>query len=229
LRLSRPWRPDSPEDLARIRRAVVLAKRGDRLALRFLYCTYSPIVRRYVAALLRDPHDAEDVTQTTFLKLMTSLDRYEPGDAPFEAWLLRVARNAAFDELRRRRASRAAELAEGDGVVEFDPDARTGRIADALASLPPAQRDVLVLRHLAGLSPVEIAERLDRSEAAVNILHHRGSAKLRDALTAVGAAPPEARVDRSASASLRASRRWATMPVDSRARSGRRPVVQIGR
>jgi len=206
----------------------VLAKRGDRVALRFLYCRYSPVVRRYVAALLRDPDDAEDVTQTTFLKLLTSLDRYEPGEAPFEAWLLRVARNAALDELRRRRAATAAQLAEGDGAVELDPDARTGRIADALASLPPAQRDVLVLRHLAGLSPVEIAERLDRSEAAVNTLHHRGSANLRDALTAVGAAPAGARIDQPASASLRASRRWATMPFDSRARSGRRPVVEIG-
>ena len=108
------------------------------------------------AGLLGDREAAQDVTQNTFLKLLTRLDRYVPGEAPFEAWLFRVARNAAHDELRRRRMTVATELREHDAAVHEDGSLRTGVLVDALAALPPAQQQALLLRHVVGLSAHEV-------------------------------------------------------------------------
>jgi RNA polymerase sigma-70 factor (ECF subfamily) len=62
-------------------------------------------------------------------------------------------------------------------------------IRDALAELPEPQREIVVLRHMAGLSPREIAERLGRSEDSVHGLHHRGRRALQAALVEAGAVP----------------------------------------
>jgi RNA polymerase sigma-70 factor, ECF subfamily len=173
----------------------VCAKAGDRHAVRFLYARYADTVRRYVAGLLGDAEEAQDITQTVFLKLLTKLDRYEPRACRFDAWLLRVARNATFDEIRRRRPVPASEAIEYDAV---SPDVAQNpgfTLTAALARLPAAQREVLVLRHLVGLSPGEIALRLERTESSINNLHHRGRTNLRQALTSLEQAPatPRAR------------------------------------
>src|SRR3712207_9287355 len=57
----------------------------------------------YVRSIVRDEHEAEDITQHVFTKLLTVLPRYEQRDVPFSAWILRVARNVALDHLRSRR------------------------------------------------------------------------------------------------------------------------------
>ena len=87
---------------------------------------------------MRDEHEAEDVTQHIFAKLMTALDRYEPRVAPFSAWILRVAHNAAIDHVRARRPCRARRSARDD--IEDDVAGRE-RFADlrlALEALPPS-------------------------------------------------------------------------------------------
>src|SRR5271166_1055710 len=83
--------------------AVRRAQNGDREALGFLYARYADDVFRYVRSILRDPHDAEDVTQQVFAKLIQAIAKYEAQEVPFFAWVLRVARNLAVDHLRRRR------------------------------------------------------------------------------------------------------------------------------
>jgi RNA polymerase sigma-70 factor (ECF subfamily) len=190
-----PGRDDHDGEELRVQRAVARARAGDQEALRFLYIRYAPTVRRYITGLLGSPEEAEDVTQTVFLKLLTKLDRYEPRGVRFDAWLLRVARNVAFDEVRRRRPVPAGEMIEENAVLrpdERDSSARRS-IKEALATLPHAQREVVVLRHFLGLSCGEIAERLDRTEAAVHNLHHRGRANLRKALLALDISPSTAR------------------------------------
>ena len=80
------------------------ARQGRRPdALRFLYLLYADNVYGYVCSIVRDEHEAEDVTQQIFAKLLTALDRYEPRVVPFSAWILRVAQNAAIDHVRTRR------------------------------------------------------------------------------------------------------------------------------
>jgi RNA polymerase sigma-70 factor (ECF subfamily) len=170
-------------------RAIAGAKQGDVSALHFLYVRYADDVQGYVETIVRDRHEAEDITQNVFAKLITAIARYERRESPFAAWILRVARNAALDHLRRRRQIPFAEVRTSDEGHEQVGFERSQALRAALEGLPEDQREVLVLRHVAGLSPGEIALRLGRSEAAVHGLHHRGRASLRTALSELDAAP----------------------------------------
>ena len=187
----RPRRPESDgaADEAEVLRAVSRAKAGDREALGWLYVRYAENVHGYVGSIVRDPHDAEDVTQQVFAKLLLNLSKFEAREKPFISWILAVARNAALDHLRRHRAIPCAEVRDpARAAPERDPLTAVS-VKDALAALPAEQREVVVLRHVVGLSPPEIADRLGRSEASVHGLHHRGRSAVRAALTQVETAP----------------------------------------
>jgi RNA polymerase sigma-70 factor (ECF subfamily) len=84
-------------------KAIAAAKAGDVSALHFLYVRYADDVQGYVRSIVRDRHEAEEITQDVFAKLIGAIARYEQREAPFAAWLMRVARNAALDHLRGRR------------------------------------------------------------------------------------------------------------------------------
>ena len=74
---------ESPETLIKTRVAVARAKQGDREALRYLYVSYSHNIYGYVRSIVRDDHEAEDVTQHVFAKLMTALGKYDERGVPF--------------------------------------------------------------------------------------------------------------------------------------------------
>lgn len=170
-------------------RAVLRAKAGDPEGLHYLYVRYADDVLRYITGFVRDHHEAEDITQNVFAKLMTAINKYEERAVPFDAWILRVARNAALDYLRAKRAIPTEEVRLADsGRAETALD-RSRALRQALENLPEDQREVLVLRHIVGLSPVEIADTLDKSESSVHGLHHRGRRSLRENLSELGAAP----------------------------------------
>jgi RNA polymerase sigma-70 factor (ECF subfamily) len=173
--------------------AVARAKQGDREALRYLYVQYADNVYGYVSSLVRDVHEAEDVTQMVFAKLMTVLHKYEQREVPFTAWLLRLAHNVAYDHLRRRVPTPAEEWASPDAQVDNKPSDDRQIVGHALAALPEDQRTVVVLRHLVGLTPGEIAERLGRSENSIHGLHHRGRRMLQSHLRELECAPVTAR------------------------------------
>jgi RNA polymerase sigma-70 factor (ECF subfamily) len=169
--------------------AVDRAREGDRSALQFLYIRYAEEVHRYINSIVGDHHEAEDITQSVFLKLMRALGSYRQRDVPFAAWLRRVARNAAVETLRSKRPVPVQELHPCEESTE---ELRTERVRDlrqALEQLPCEQREVLILRHLAGLSPGEVARLLDKTEAAVHGLHHRGRAAFKAALRELEATP----------------------------------------
>jgi RNA polymerase sigma-70 factor (ECF subfamily) len=172
-----------------VRRAVVELKRGDCGALHFLYVRYADDVQGFVRSIVRDEHEAEDITHNVFAKLIGAIHRYEPREVPFAAWILRVARNAALDHLRARRQIPFEEVRttdEGHEQVGFD---RSQSLREAFHRLPHDQREVLVLRHIAGLSPGEIAERIGKTESSVHGLHHRGRGALQAALRELDATP----------------------------------------
>jgi RNA polymerase sigma-70 factor (ECF subfamily) len=176
-----------------VKRAVTQAKQGDSEGIHFLYVRFYDDVLRYVNSLVRDYHEAEDITHNVFAKLMTAITKYEERAVPFTAWIMRVARNAALDHLRARREVpteevRVTESAEADSNLERGLDIR-----EALEELPTDQREVLVLRHVMGLSPVEIAGTLERTESSVHGLHHRGRRALQGALESRDAVPVVAR------------------------------------
>jgi RNA polymerase sigma-70 factor, ECF subfamily len=172
--------------------AVRQATQGDDDALRYLYLRYADNVYGYVCSIVRDEHEAEDVTQHVFAKLFTALPRYEPRTVPFSAWILRVAHNAAIDHVRSRRrqpASSDAECPEHGDERPHDAWQRRTDLREALETLPRDQRDVIVMRFIHGLSTGEIAERMGRTEHAIHALQHRGRRTLRAELTRLHAAP----------------------------------------
>jgi len=174
-----------------VAQAVARAKAGDQEAVRFLYMRYADNVFGYVRSIVRDHHEAEDVTQHVFAKLMTALPKYEAREVPFAAWILRVARNVALDHMRQRRAIPCEEVRELDARRDDQGDAQQVSLTlrEALEVLPDEQREVVVLRHLVGLSPGEIAGRLGKTEPAVHGLHHRGRGALRTSLVDRECAP----------------------------------------
>jgi RNA polymerase sigma-70 factor (ECF subfamily) len=172
-----------------VQRAIEHAQAGDAEGVHFLYVRYAPDVQRFVNSLVKDHHEAEDITQNVFAKLTQAINKYEPREVPFAAWIMRVARNAALDHLRARRAIPTEEVRITDGGQAQVGIDRGRDLRQALEQLPADQREVLVLRHIAGLSPVEIAATLKKSESSVHGLHHRGRRTLREKLTEMGAAP----------------------------------------
>jgi len=186
----RPASDDKEQRRRLTRHAIQRAGRGDRDALRHLYVRYEALVHRRVLAIVRDEQDAQDVTQRVFVKLMSDLSQYDERRGDFSVWLLRVARNLAIDELRRKRTVPASAVGER-------PEARSDHatlelaqaLRDALAALSNEQREVVVLRHLAGMGPRQIAARLSKTEAAVHALHHRGRTAMRASLLRAEVSP----------------------------------------
>jgi RNA polymerase sigma factor (sigma-70 family) len=144
-----------------------------------LYTRHKRDVYRFVLRDVRDPDEAEDITQTAFLDAFRALRRGDEPQQP-QAWLLTIAQNAA----RRRFRGRASRPSEVELDAEFlaAPD-REGPTADdirvALARLRPAQREALVLREIGGRSYVEIASAMDMSVPAVETLLFRARKALR--------------------------------------------------
>ena len=168
------------------------ARSGDQDAIRDLYRLYAGPIHRCVRRVVGDEHDAEDLTQEVFIKLLRVLPSFEPRGRPFHAWALRVARNAALDHLRASKSVARPRAADqlidrpDAGMLDLD---RRADLLDALRELPDEQRAVVVLRHLVGLSPREVAGRMGRTSAAVHSLDHRARVSLRRGLSDAASAP----------------------------------------
>jgi len=151
-----------------------------------LYRNTFPRVYAYVASLLRDRAAAEDVTALAFERAYRKRARFSTKRGSPEAWVFGIARNAALDELRRRR--RRATL-ESDPVDVWSPGpdeeaertVRREEVRSALASLDPRDRDLVALKFAGGLANVEIARVLGISESNVGSRLHRTVEKLRKA------------------------------------------------
>jgi len=169
--------------------ALRRARAGDADALGYLYRHYSPGVFSYVRRIVRNDYDAQDVTQQAFVKLATSLDKYDVRRPGFSAWMLRLAHNVAVDHLRKQRLILLSDPMEAsDEADRSDPD-DVRSLRETFKALSSAQRDVLFLREVVGLTPSEVARRLGKSEAAVNTCHHRARRAAIGSLTALGSTP----------------------------------------
>jgi RNA polymerase sigma factor (sigma-70 family) len=157
--------------------------RSDR-AFERLYQRHVGDVYRYALAVMRNPADAEDVTQTTFLNAYRSFT--EKGNRPEKPqnWLIAIAHNVCRQRFRQS-ARRPAEVSFEDDIADTipDDDTPTGEdIRRALGHLAFNQRAALVMRELEGRSYVEIAEILDLSTSAVETLIFRARRALREQL-----------------------------------------------
>lgn len=157
---------------------------GAALTFEELYRTCRDDVFAYVATLLRDRTAAEDVTSVAFERAYRKRSSFDPGRGEGRAWIFGIARNAALDELRRkkRRAWLAHDppdetIAATDSVVEESE--RRLALRAAMDALPGPDRELIALRYFAGLSLAEIATTLGISESNAGTRTHRALAKLR--------------------------------------------------
>jgi RNA polymerase sigma-70 factor (ECF subfamily) len=154
--------------------------------LEALYRSSRDDVYAYVATLLRDRAAAEDVTAQAFERAFRRLRSFDRRRGEERAWLFGIARNAAIDELRRRRraARMAAEPAEEDElspVEGADVVLRRTAVREALYRLPAREREVIALKFHAGMSNSELAAVLGVSESNAGTLLYRAMQKLRKA------------------------------------------------
>ena len=148
-------------------------------------------VYRLAYRLSGNQHDAEDLTQETFIRVFRSVQNYQPGT--FEGWLHRITTNLFLDMVRRRTRIRMEALPEDyDRVPAADPnpeqiyhDSRLGPdLQAALDSLPPEFRAAVVLCDIEGLSYEEIGATLGVKLGTVRSRIHRGRQGIRDYLAA---------------------------------------------
>ena len=178
---------------------VERSQSGDLDAFNALVLAYQGQVYNLCLRMLGSPQAAEDAAQEAFIAAYRAVPRFRGGR--FRAWLLRIAANACYDELRRRRARPqvpldapadderpSAELPASDEPLEQRAErlelARC--LQEGLASLPPDQRLAVILRDVQGLAYEEVAEATGASLGTVKSRISRGRAALRDFLLARG-------------------------------------------
>ena len=184
----------SQEGAASDRDLMVRLAAGDREALAPLMERHYPRLYRLALSYVRNPDDALDVVQETFVKAFRKADRWD-GSTEAGPWLSRVAVNQSIDRWRRNRRRRATftPLAEGDHDESLadggpDPDRRVlrremrDRLAVALEGLPDRQRAVVVLRHYQEMSLDEIAQTLGMRLGTVKSTLHRALGRMRTGL-----------------------------------------------
>jgi RNA polymerase sigma factor (sigma-70 family) len=167
--------------------ATVPATATDAFDFDALYRESRDDVFAYCATLLRDRAAAEDATALAFERAYRS-KRYDAHRGSPRAWLFGIARNAALDELRRRKRAAEAEIpapAQPPGPDEAaELAAERDAVRRALSKLPAKDREVIALKFHADLSHAEIAEVLGVTPSNAGTLLHRAMTKLREAVDA---------------------------------------------
>lgn len=179
---------------------------GDAAASKKLVERHFPSILRFSRRMLRDPHEAEDIAQETFLRLWKNGDRVE-GGATLRTWLFRVAHNLAIDRIRAKKKVSLDEDAHEDvpasgpgAAAILDQKERAERVQRAIEALPERQRAAIVLVFHEGLPQTEAASVLGVSVDALESLLARARRSLKKTLTTYDEdeASPEEDEDRGA-------------------------------
>jgi RNA polymerase sigma-70 factor (ECF subfamily) len=171
---------------------LAAAQQGDEDAFSVLWLDGNPALLRYLKVIA--PDFAEDAAAETWSWVVRGLARFRGGEGEWRAWLFTTARRRVVDERRRRSRrpeSPVAEVGEG-GLPEADAADRalenlaTREAIAAVASLPPLQAEVIMLRVVAGLDTDVVARMVGRSPGAVRVAAHRGLRRLAQMMTEAG-------------------------------------------
>ncbi|HKQ61366.1 MAG TPA: sigma-70 family RNA polymerase sigma factor [Candidatus Polarisedimenticolaceae bacterium] len=165
-------------------------RRGDDLAWEALVRGYQASVYAVTRHYLRDPEEARDVAQDVFVRLYERLDSFGGGDT-FKSWLVRMARNACIDRLRRIKArppARGVPVEDSQLVAADDPQRsaegqeREQLLRRAVATLSADKREVLLLKEIQGLKLEEVAQLLGVPLGTVKSRCNRARIELADTL-----------------------------------------------
>ena len=189
---------NSSKDAKRTEDLIQRLINNDSDAVEQFFVEYEPAVSRYIVHTVPDitEEDLADVVQETFIGALRSLKDYR-GDSSLTTWVLRIAHYKAVDALRRRQVmnkrEEAIENMSSDEVsfvgaasadVEEDvvDDQDIALVRQALASLPPDQRQALTLRYVNGLRVDDVAATMNVSRRKAELLITKGRAALRERL-----------------------------------------------
>jgi RNA polymerase sigma-70 factor (ECF subfamily) len=167
------------------RAVLAAAAQGDELAFRALWRDLQPALLRYLDAFA--PGSGEDLASETWLRVIKGLPAFSGDERAFRAWVFTVARHRAIDRWRRA-TRRHDELVPLDALTHLPaPDDPAGAAVDAfstraalalIATLPPDQAEVVLLRVLAGLEVAEVATITGKRPGNVRVLTHRALRRL---------------------------------------------------
>jgi len=163
---------------------IAAAKTGAEWAITVLYREFSPGLLRYLRA--QAPADGEDLASEVWMNAAAGLARFEGDDAAFRCWLFSIARRRVVDfrrrEQRRRTMLNSLERSGASDPVDPEAQALTASETEAalahIASLPPDQAEVVLLRVVAGLDAEEVAAIVGKKAGAVRVLQHRALKRL---------------------------------------------------
>ena len=183
-------------DVDELESALVAACTGDEAGFATLWRDLHPRLLRYLQ--VRGDEAAEDLAAETWMHVVRGLPTFEGGVPEFRAWLFTIARHRAIDQGRARsrglKVVSVADPVEASGRVPTAPSAEdeaadneaTARALRLVATLPPTQAEMVVLRVVAGLDVADVARLLDKRPGAVRVGVHRA---LRNLSRTTGRAP----------------------------------------
>ena len=153
---------------------IQMVRRGDPAGAEALFRRHADGILRFAARMTGNRHEAEEICQDAFVKMIDHADQYD-GRAAFGSWLLSIAANTCRDHLRRRARATLLPLEAAGAVESTGPSVVTtlvenetrAAVKQALAALSEEQREALVLARYHGLPYEKIAETLGISEGAV--------------------------------------------------------------
>jgi RNA polymerase sigma-70 factor (ECF subfamily) len=178
------------------------AAQGDARALEVLYDRYSGVVFSFALRIVADRQLAEEILQEAFFRAWQQGGNFSAGRGSFITWLLSITHNLSIDEIRkRRRRPQKADSEEPEQVLASVPDTGSGAdvedevwlgalretIGEALATLPPAQRQAIEMAYFRGMTQREISEALNEPLGTIKTRMRLGLQKLKDALGSDGA------------------------------------------
>jgi RNA polymerase sigma-70 factor (ECF subfamily) len=168
-------------DEEKLKDLVDKAKEHDPEAFGKLYDLFVDKIYRYIFYRVGRAVDAEDLTEDVFMKALEAISRYEWREAPFSAWLFRIARNSVTDHFRRQARKlevvlreEAVEMSESQEAVEqYAAKMMQEQVRSAITQLTADQQNVIILKFYADLNNKEIASFLSKTEGSVKALQHR--------------------------------------------------------
>lgn len=163
-------------------------RREKEAVLASLYDEYFDKIAHYVFVRVGNRSNAEDIAGEVFLKALSSLDSYKERGIPMQAWLFKIAHNLVID-YRRREFRRETvpldteQMADNTDIQEMaETKVEQERVAKALDSLTPEQRQVIELRFFAGLTSEETGQVLNKRSGAVRQMQSTALKALRNIL-----------------------------------------------
>ena len=167
---------------------ISLASEGDVEAFGALYERYIDQIYNYIYYRTSNGADAEDLCSRVFIRALRHIERYEDRGYPFSAWLYRIAHNLVVNWYRDRERADEVPLVEqyppptmaGSVEERIEKKDEKDQLLEVIDSLPEDRRELLILKHVEGLTNLEIGQIMDRTEGAIKALYHRTLESLRD-------------------------------------------------